>query len=273
MKFFSATAAILLISVAISGLLTPQSARAEGLAQEEYIKVEVRGKLNNEIMAIGGETTGVVITANGVTWELDFSSTPAFRKKSQPMNGKMVVVKGKLSVKQGVEIRKRWIVKVESIQADNGQPALSILDTKRDDVKKLEVSQTFGGFRETQIFYTFPTKNVILKIRIDNKNKDFGVTGKVIVFPKETTADGLGKWLNNQHSDGLYPDIPQPISTLDLPTKLCSSSNPKFTDKTETRLGNFDNYSIEFKVSDIEQIGNFQIRGFSGKAMVHLKIN
>ena len=56
MKFFSATTAILLISVAISGLLTPQSARAEGLAQEEYIKVEVRGKLNNEIMAIGGET-------------------------------------------------------------------------------------------------------------------------------------------------------------------------------------------------------------------------
>ena len=87
-----------------------------------------------------------------------------------------------------------------------------------------------------------------------------------------TTVEGLGKWLNNQHSDGLYPNIPQPISTLVLPTKLCNSSNPKFTDKTKTQLGNFDNYSIEFKVNDIERVGNFQIKGFSGKAMVHLKI-
>lgn len=272
MKFTSAQALVLLISVAIFGLFATQSARSEERTQDEYIKVEVRGKLDNEIMAIGGETTGVIITANGVTWELDFSNAFDLQKKSKPMNGKMVVVKGNLSVKRGVEIPKRWIVKVDSIEAGNVQPVLAILDTKRDGVRKLEVSQTFGGFRETQIFYTFPTTNVILKISIDNKNKDFAVTGKVFVFPKTTTVEGLGKWLNNQHSDGLYPNIPQPISTLVLPTKLCNSSNPKFTDKTKTQLGNFDNYSIEFKVNDIERVGNFQIKGFSGKAMVHLKI-
>ncbi|MDC0294766.1 hypothetical protein OAK98_05150, partial [Mariniblastus sp.] len=61
------------ISIIMAAFLIPQIAHADGNPPDDYIKVEVRGKLNNEIMAIGGETTGVIITANGVTWELDFS--------------------------------------------------------------------------------------------------------------------------------------------------------------------------------------------------------
>jgi hypothetical protein len=39
-------------------------------------------------------------------------------------------------MKRGVEIRQRWIVKVDSIEAGTaGQPDLSTLDIKSDDVK------------------------------------------------------------------------------------------------------------------------------------------
>ncbi|MDB4466585.1 hypothetical protein N9066_00080 [bacterium] len=259
------------ISIIMAAFLIPQIAHADGNPPDDYIKVEVRGKLNNEIMAIGGETTGVIITANGVTWELDFSDAPNSQKKSKPMNGKIVVIKGELSVKRGVEIPQRWIVKVDSIESGSTSGSASLLDTGSDQVKKLQVSQTFGGYRETQIFFTFPKKNVILKVRIDNKTKDFAATGKILVFPKSTTAEGLAKWLNNQHSDGLYPDIPLPVSTLDIPTKFCSSTNPKYIDQAKSHLGNFDKYSIEYAVKDVERIGDFQIKGFSGKAMVYLK--
>ena len=272
MKLLPVTSLAFLLSTLSCGLLASTTPFAVEPLEDEYIKVEVRGKLNNEIMAIGGETTGVIITANGVTWELDLSNSPDSQKKSKALNGKVVVVKGNLTMKRGVEIRQRWIVKVDSIEAGTaGQPDLSILDIESDDVKKLEVSQTFGGFRETQIFYTFPKENVILKLRIDNKNKDFAVTGKVIVFPKSTTAEGLAKWLNNQHSDGLYPDIPLPITTLDMAKDICSSRNAKFTEKIDSRLGSFDSYSIDFEVKDVERIGNYKISGFSGKATVHLK--
>ncbi len=271
MKFTPVITLILLISIFSFGLLISRKTLAKEPAKDEYIKVEVRGKLNNEIMAIGGETTGAVITANGIAWELDFSDSPNSQRKSAAMNGKTVVVKGQLSVKRGIEIRQRWIVKVASIEAGTAMPDLPILDIKNDDVKKLEVSQTFGGFRETQIFYTFLNQNLILKVRIDNKNKDFAVTGKVIVFPKSTTAEGLAKWLNNQHSDGLFPNIPQPISTLDLPNQLCRSTNPKFIKEIESTLGNFNSYSIDFEIKDVEKIGDFAIKGFSGKAKVHLK--
>ncbi|MCP4464516.1 MAG: hypothetical protein GY819_17105 [Planctomycetaceae bacterium] len=271
MKFTQVITLILLISIFSFGLPVSQQTLANVPAMNEYIKVEVRGKLNNEVMAIGGETTGAAITANGVTWELDFSDSPNSQRESAAMNGKLVVVKGELSLKRGVEIRQRWIVKVDSIAAGNAKQDLPILDINHSNVKKLEVSQTFGGFRETQIFYTFPKQNLILKVRIDNKNEDFAVTGKVIVFPKSTTAEGLAKWLNNQHSDGLFPDIPQPVSTLDLPDQLCRSMNPEFTNKVESHLGNFSRYAIEFEIKDVEEIGGFAIKGFSGKAKVHLK--
>ena len=271
MKFSPVRTLILSLSITIASLLISRISHADGDALGDYIKVEVRGKLNNEIMAIGGETTGVIITAKGVTWELDFSSTPNSEKKSKSMNGKVVVVKGELSVRRGVEIHQRWIVKVESIQSDVADGVASLLNIRSDEVEKLEVSQTFGGYRETQIFYTFPKKNVVLKVRIDNKNKNFMVTGKILVFPKSTTPEGLAKWLNNQHSDGLYPEIPKPITTLDIPTRFCSSQNPKFIKKSNSHLGTFDRYSIEFNVNEVERIGDFKIQGFSGNAMVHLK--
>ena len=84
-------------------------------AATEYIKVDVRGKLNSQIMAIGGETTGVNITATGVTWELDFGANQDLRRKAKLMHNKTVTVQGKLTVKRGVEIARRWIVRVETL--------------------------------------------------------------------------------------------------------------------------------------------------------------
>ena len=81
----------------------------------EYFRVEILGKLNSEVMAIGGETTGVILTARGLTVELDFSEQPELRRKASQLNGKMVVVKGDLAAKRGVEIRTRWIVQVNSL--------------------------------------------------------------------------------------------------------------------------------------------------------------
>jgi len=81
----------------------------------DYIQVEVKGKLNSQIMAIGGETTGVTITANGITWELQLGNQPDLRQAAEKLHEKTVVVRGNLTRKQGVEIRQRWIVEVSSL--------------------------------------------------------------------------------------------------------------------------------------------------------------
>ncbi len=81
----------------------------------EFIRVQVQGKLQTGIMAIGGETTGTIITAKGVTWELDLGRNADLQKKAGKLNGKQVLVRGELTRRQGVEVKERWIVKVSSL--------------------------------------------------------------------------------------------------------------------------------------------------------------
>ena len=82
----------------------------------DYIKVEVCGTLRAGLMAIGGETTGIVINARGVTWELDLRQVPGAMARAESLDGRKVVVKGTLEVRPGVERRERAIVTVTSLE-------------------------------------------------------------------------------------------------------------------------------------------------------------
>ena len=83
---------------------------------DESIEVVVRGTVKTGIMAIGGETTGVTITARGATWELDLGRDPELRRKADALSGRRAVVRGSLEVRRGVERRTRHIVTVTSIE-------------------------------------------------------------------------------------------------------------------------------------------------------------
>lgn len=84
---------------------------------DESIVVTVQGKLNSQVVAIGGETTGFQISAKGIKWELDFGDNVKLRKLAEKLHEQQVTVTGELSVKPGVEIRRRWIVAVASLKA------------------------------------------------------------------------------------------------------------------------------------------------------------
>ena len=83
----------------------------------DYIKVEIRGTLRTGIMAIGGETTGTVVTARGATWDLDLARLPEGRQRAESLHGRPVLVKGTLEIRPGVEKRERAIVTVTSLEA------------------------------------------------------------------------------------------------------------------------------------------------------------
>ena len=88
---------------------------AHGAGPGEHIDVTVRGIVKSGVVAIGAETTGTTITANGVTWELELQGKQASR--ASELNGRMAVVTGELTVLRGVERRERPVVKVKSIRA------------------------------------------------------------------------------------------------------------------------------------------------------------
>ena len=92
-------------------------------ADDDSIEVVARGTLRTGIMAIGGETTGITITARGATWDLDLGGDPALGKKAEALSGKRVVVRGTLELRRGVERRQRYVVTVISIEAAGPAPA------------------------------------------------------------------------------------------------------------------------------------------------------
>jgi Ethanolamine utilization protein EutJ (predicted chaperonin) len=92
-------------------------AQGEDKPPEDSIQVEVRGTLETGVVAIGGETTGTIIKAGNVTWELDLSGDPKLADAAKNLNKQKVVVAGTYQKKQGVEVAERHIVTVKSLQA------------------------------------------------------------------------------------------------------------------------------------------------------------
>ena len=79
------------------------------------IEVEMVGIIRTGVMAIGGESTGTTITALGFTWELDLAGNKDHEKLAKEWDGKELVVKGTLTVRQGVERGRRVIVVVKQM--------------------------------------------------------------------------------------------------------------------------------------------------------------
>ena len=83
---------------------------------EKSIAVKVVGKLRTGVVGIGGETTGITITANRVTWELDLGKNADLRTAAEKLDGKMVIVEGTLERRAAVERKERWIVTVRTLK-------------------------------------------------------------------------------------------------------------------------------------------------------------
>lgn len=75
------------------------------------------GILEAGIMAIGGETTGVILkTKDQGTYELDLAGE-TLRAAAEKLSGKAVVVEGEYKPRPGVEIKERRIIAVKSLKA------------------------------------------------------------------------------------------------------------------------------------------------------------
>ena len=147
------------------------------------------------------------------------------------------------------------------------------LDKK--DAEKLEVRHSMIGFRNTLLFYTYGEQRAVLRILIDNKDETFPVTGTVHLFEKSATVEELKKWLNNQHSDGLFPEIPEPIFTKELPKGTCDviSFKQTGTSKNPGPQGEvvFKDYEVELVVKEFKVDEQFTLSAFTDTARVHVK--
>jgi hypothetical protein len=92
-----------------------------GGAEKKAKKVEVKGTLRTGVVAIGAETTGIVIQTKKGTFELDLGKNNKLRKEAKKLNGKVVVVTGTLEIRKGVEVKERKIIRVATLKAAKGK--------------------------------------------------------------------------------------------------------------------------------------------------------
>jgi putative heme-binding domain-containing protein len=140
-------------------------------AADSYIKVEVKGKLKTGLAAVGGETTGTVIEAEGLTWELDLGQDKDLIARAEKLSGKTAVVKGDLTVRKGVEVRQRTIVKVTSLKAadEASAQARRLKATAATPAAALKVA---GDFK-AELLYSVPkdTQGSWVNLCVDPKGR------------------------------------------------------------------------------------------------------
>jgi hypothetical protein len=98
------------ICIAIACLVAVQLVAAE----DEGKRVEMTGTLQMDVLAIGGETTGATLKNKEGVFELKLNDE--LRRKAESLNGKKVVVEGRLVVQVGIEVKVRKIIKVASLE-------------------------------------------------------------------------------------------------------------------------------------------------------------
>jgi len=109
-------------------------------------------------------------------------------------------------------------------------------------------------------------------LQIDNKDKSFPMKGALFFFSENIKEEGINKWINNQHSDGLFIDAPQPTGTRELPAETCKVTKHKYLDRGRMGLGNYDNYGVSYQVKDFDDKKGLKIKGFKGETKVHVAV-
>jgi OOP family OmpA-OmpF porin len=87
----------------------PPSRASAGQGPSEWT-----GKITSGMMAIGGETTGIVIVTPQDQIELQ-PADQAMRQRLQQLNGKTITIRGTLETRPGVEVKTRRIIKVTEV--------------------------------------------------------------------------------------------------------------------------------------------------------------
>ena len=98
------------------------------------------------------------------------------------------------------------------------------------------------------------------------------MTGNIYVFAADATAEGIDKWLNNQHSDALFPFVSNPVATHPIPAEFVTVTEQKFVAQEKLGLGEFETYDVKFVLKDFEEKSGIKIKGFSGTTKVHIPI-
>ena len=156
-------------------------------------------------------------------------------------------------------------------QADASERKLEFAKATRQEIRH---QYSESGIRNTLLFYTFGDQKAVLRMEIDNKDTTFPVNATIYLFADDTTKEGIEKWINNQHSDALHTDVPEPTLTQPLPAGRCSITEHKALakKKSPTNTEMFQDYEVTLKMEACEFKDKLTLTAFTDKTKVYVKL-
>lgn len=127
-----------------------------------------------------------------------------------------------------------------------------------------EVSRYFSlrAHGPTQKFFVLRDVGVVVVVATSDGTSDASAT--IHVFPEGSTAEGIDRWINNRHSDAIYPEAAEPDRVIKVP-------GGKFRAKAGAVVGHevgsggdeYDRVPIEFTIEPFED-GDVVVRASQG---------
>lgn len=139
--------------------------------------------------------------------------------------------------------------------------------------KKEQVRHSMTGPRNTLLFYTLAAQKAVLALQIDNKNSTLTASGTLHIFDPAATEESIGKWVNNQHSDGIFVDPATPAHSLKLPDGVFTITERKRVSREKQPPGNeiFSDYQIKITAKEHRVEGKYRLPAFTDEANVFVK--
>lgn len=127
-----------------------------------------------------------------------------------------------------------------------------------------EVNRYFSPYAHgpTQKFFVLPDAQVVVLVATSDGKSDASAT--IHVFPEDTTAEGIDRWINNRHSDALYPDAAEPERVIKVPAgKFRAKAGVLISHEVGQGGDEYDRLPVEFAIEPFED-GDLVVRASRG---------
>ncbi|MFL0811411.1 MAG: hypothetical protein K6L76_13415 [Agarilytica sp.] len=146
-----------------------------------------------------------------------------------------------------------------------------ILDASDENLSVYEVNTfyTVFSFGPMQNFLKFRQESVVVQVVLPFPDR---VSARIHLFDTDDWQ-AIDRWINNQHSDGLYVDVPEPQS-FDVSASLVSTAaGAPLIEEVQAGDGNtYEVYQVEYFIESHEVTESLEMVRFSYTTNVHVPV-
>lgn len=114
----------------------------------------------------------------------------------------------------------------------------------------------------TQKFFVLPDVRVVVVVSTRDGTSDASAT--IHVFPESATAEGIGRWINNRHSDAIFPEAAKPERVIEVPDERFRAQAGRVVGHEVGSGGDeYDRVPIEFTIEPFQD-GDVIVRAARG---------